>query len=130
MVAAEAQNLLKKRGKVKSPPKKRNRDKYFRYHKNYGYDTEDCVRLKIAIEKLIEASHLAKFVNNNRPPQLDVRPFELQQPFGNINVVSGGTSGDGDSQFAQKRHARASRSDITHILPVDHAPTDTYILLR
>ena len=57
MVAAKVQNLLKKPGKMKSPPEKRNKDKYCRYHKDHGHDTEDCFRLKIAIEKLIEAGH-------------------------------------------------------------------------
>ena len=59
MVAAEAQNLLKKLGKMKSLPEKRNRDKYCRYYRDHGHDTEDCFRLKIAIEKFIEAGHLA-----------------------------------------------------------------------
>ena len=73
MVAAKAQNLLKKPSKMKSPPKKRNRDKYCRYHRDHNHDTEDCFRLQIAIKKLIKADHLAKFVNNNRPARPDVR---------------------------------------------------------
>ena len=76
MVAAEDKNLLRKPSKMKSPSEKRNKDKYCRYHKDHGHYTDDCFRLKIAIEKLIEASHLAEFVNNNRPAQPDVRPPE------------------------------------------------------
>ena len=72
MVTAEAQNLLKKPVKMKSPPEKRNKDKYYRYHRDHGHDTEDCFRMKIAIEKIIEASHLVEFVNNNRLARLDV----------------------------------------------------------
>ena len=63
-MAVEAQNLLKKSGKMKSLPEKRNKNKYCRYHRDHDHDTVDCFRLKIAIEKLIEAGHLAKFVNN------------------------------------------------------------------
>ena len=63
---------------MKSPPKKRNSDKYCRYHKDHGHDTEDCFKLKIAIEKLIEAGHLAEFVNNNRLARSDVQPPEPQ----------------------------------------------------
>ena len=59
IVVAEAQNLLKKPGKIKSLPEKRNRDKYYEYHKDHGHNTEDCFKLKIAIEMLIEASNLA-----------------------------------------------------------------------
>ena len=75
MVVVEAQNLFKKQGK-KSPPERRNRDKYCRYHRDHGHDTEDCFRLKIVIEKLIEAGHIAKFVNKKRPALSDVRPPE------------------------------------------------------
>ena len=116
---------MKKPGKLKSPPERRNRDKYCRYHRDHGHDTEDSFRLKIAIEKLIEAVHLAEFVNNNRSARPDVRPPELQQPLGNINVVSGGTSGNRDSQSARKRYVCASRSDIAHVRPADHLPIDT-----
>ena len=96
IVAVEAQNLLKRLGKMKSPPKKRNRDKHSRYHWYHDHDTKDCFNMKIAIEKLIEASYLAEFVNN-RPAWSDVRPPELQQPLCNINMVSGGTSNSRDS---------------------------------
>ena len=66
MTAAEDQNLLKKPAKLKSPPEKRNQDKYCRYHKDHGHDIGDYFKLKIAIEKLIERGHLAEFVDNNR----------------------------------------------------------------
>ena len=72
MVAAEAYNLLKKWGKMKSLPERRIRDKYCRYHRDYGHDIEDCFWLRIAIGKLIEAGHLAEFVNKNRPARPDV----------------------------------------------------------
>ena len=77
MVVVEAQNLLKMSGKLKSSPEKRNRDKYCRYYRDHGHDTEDYFRLKIAIEKLIEASHLAKFVRNNKPVRTDAPLVEL-----------------------------------------------------
>ena len=66
MAAAEAQNLLKKLSKLKSPPEKRDRLKYCRYHKDHGHNTKDCSRLKIANQKLIERGHLAEFVTNGR----------------------------------------------------------------
>ena len=64
MVATERQNLLRAPPKMKSPPGKRDQDKYCRYHWDHGHDTENWFRLKIAIEKLIEAGHLIDFVNN------------------------------------------------------------------
>ena len=76
MVVVEAQNLLKKWGKMKSPAEKRNRDKYYQYHRDHSHDTEDYFRLKIAIEKLIEAGYLVEFVNTNTPARKNVRPPE------------------------------------------------------
>ena len=71
MTTAEAQNLLKKPTKLKSLPEKRNRDKYYRYHKDHGHDTGDCFKLKIAMEKLIERGQLVEFVDNNKQPRRD-----------------------------------------------------------
>ena len=61
---------------MKSPSEKKNRDKYYQYHRDYGHDTKDYFKLKIAIEKLIKIGHLAEFVTNNRPAQADVRAPE------------------------------------------------------
>ena len=40
-------------------------------------------------------------------------------------MVLGGALGSGDSQSARKRHARASLSDIPHVQPTEHLPTNT-----
>ena len=42
MAAAEAQNLLKRPNKMKSPAEKRDREKYCRFHRDHGHNTEDC----------------------------------------------------------------------------------------
>ena len=68
MAMAEAQNLLKRLNKLKSPPEKRDREKYCRFHRDHGHNTKDYFRLKIAIEKLIKRGHLAEFVTNDRQP--------------------------------------------------------------
>ena len=64
MVVAEAQNLLKRPSKLKSSPENRDREKYCRFHRDHEHNTEDCFRLKIVIDKLIERGHLAEFVTN------------------------------------------------------------------
>ena len=66
MATIEAQNLLKKPNKLKSLPEKRDWEKYCRFHKDHVHNTEDCFRLKITIEKLIERGQLAEFVTNER----------------------------------------------------------------
>ena len=87
MAAAEAQNLLKKPKKLKSPLKKRDREKYCRFHRDHGQNTKDCFRIKITIEKLIERGHLAELVTNDKQLRQAIQPPEQQQPFCNINVV-------------------------------------------
>ena len=78
MTAAKAQNLIKKLVKLKSLPEKRNRDKYCRYYKDHGHDTEDCFKLKIAIKRLIDKGHLIEFVTDNRQARPNIRPLEQQ----------------------------------------------------
>ena len=107
MTVAETQNLLKNSAKLRSPPKKRNRNKYFRYHKDHGHDIEDCFKLKVVIEKLIERGHLVEFVTNDNQPRLDNHPIQ-HQSLGNINMVLKGTSGRGDLYSALKKYAQAS----------------------
>ena len=51
--------------KLKSPSKRRNQNKYCRYHKDHGHDSKDCFKMKVTIAKLIEKGHLTEFVTNN-----------------------------------------------------------------
>ena len=66
---------------MKSPPEKINREKCYRYHRVDDHNTEDCIRLKIVIKKLIEAIHLAEFVSKKgwfgQPPDLPSRSSPL-----------------------------------------------------
>ncbi|KAL3626527.1 hypothetical protein CASFOL_030076 [Castilleja foliolosa] len=39
-----------------------NRDKYCRYHRDYGHDTNDCYNLKNLIEAIIRRGQLANYV--------------------------------------------------------------------
>ena len=39
--------------KMKEDPNKRNRNKYCRFHRNYGHDTDECFDLKQQVENLI-----------------------------------------------------------------------------
>ena len=68
MVLAEAQDLLKNPTKLRTLPKKRNMKRYCRYHKDYGYNTDECSKLKMAIEKLIKKGHLVEFIANDPQP--------------------------------------------------------------
>lgn len=40
--------------RIRAPPEKRNRDKYYRFHQDHGHETNDCFDLKEQIEALIQ----------------------------------------------------------------------------
>jgi len=50
--------------------------KHCRYHRNFGYTTEDCWALKDKIKELVQEGHLRRFVQGNqedRGPRVDER---------------------------------------------------------
>lgn len=46
-----------------SPPDKRNRAKFYQFHKNHEHDTKQCHELKKAIEQAIKNYKLKGFIN-------------------------------------------------------------------
>ncbi|GAV79030.1 hypothetical protein CFOL_v3_22495 [Cephalotus follicularis] len=53
--------------KMKSPAEKKEVEKYCRYHRDNGHDTEECRQLKNQIEDLIRKGHLRKYVDKDSP---------------------------------------------------------------
>ncbi|RWW75021.1 hypothetical protein BHE74_00016989, partial [Ensete ventricosum] len=45
--------LLAPPNRIKTKPEKRDRGRYYRFHREYGHDTEECRDLKNQIEDLI-----------------------------------------------------------------------------
>ncbi|MCI49001.1 hypothetical protein A2U01_0070244, partial [Trifolium medium] len=77
-----------RQGGIKFPkqvPPKPHQDtsKWCRYHRAHGYVTEECIHLKDAIEVLIKAGHLKRFVQrkeNPRPEHCETSAVEEEKP--------------------------------------------------
>ncbi|GAV82671.1 hypothetical protein CFOL_v3_26122, partial [Cephalotus follicularis] len=97
---------------LRSTPEKRDSDKYYRYHRDHGHDTEECSHLKNQIEDLILKGHLRKYVDRNAPherrehrEEAPQQPEE-QQPRGFIHTIFGGVTSSGDHNRSRKDYAR------------------------
>uniref|UniRef100_A0A2N9EHL8 RNase H type-1 domain-containing protein n=1 Tax=Fagus sylvatica TaxID=28930 RepID=A0A2N9EHL8_FAGSY len=108
---------LKWLGKLTTNPDKRPRDKYCRFHRDHGHNTEDCYDLKKQIEELIKQGKLQRFVERDqregrqeghpqgacqqRPPvEASPRP-----PLREIHVITGGMTAGGTSRSSRKAYA-------------------------
>ncbi|GAV71049.1 hypothetical protein CFOL_v3_14543 [Cephalotus follicularis] len=103
--------------KLRSPTEKRDVEKYCRYHRDHGHDTEECRQLKNQIEDLIRRGHLRKYVDREAPQgRREKRREEAprqqeeqqQQPRGVIHTISGGVTYGGDHKNARKAYGRQS----------------------
>ncbi|GAV78449.1 hypothetical protein CFOL_v3_21917, partial [Cephalotus follicularis] len=86
---------------LRSPTERRDVEKYCRYHRDHGHDTEECRQLKNQIEDLIRKGHLRKYVDREVPQgrreqrrqEAPRQGEELQQkPRGVIHTISGGVA--------------------------------------
>ena len=99
-------------GKLKSDPNKRSRDKYCRFHRDYGHNTADCYDLKQQIEPLIRQGKLKRFVSKERidPPAQEQHPRQENErprpPIGDIRMIVGGTVAAESSKKAHKTYLR------------------------
>ena len=100
---------------MKMNPAKRDITKYCEFHRDHGHRTDDCIQLKKEIEFLIRCGHLRRYVaaeDRNQAPPLppyQPAPTQHQKPLGEINVISGGFAGGGESSSTRKAHLRSIR---------------------
>ncbi|XP_065624890.1 uncharacterized protein LOC136065516 [Quercus suber] len=94
--------------KMKVDPNKRNKNKYCRFHRDHGHDTDECYDLKQQIENLIRQGKLRHFVGrDHKDEQLKAKMEDSSRPpLGEIRVIIGGTS-TGQSSKAKKTYFKA-----------------------
>ena len=100
---------------MKTDPAKIDITKYCEFHRDHGHRTDDCIQLKKEIEFLIRRGQLCRYVapedRNQAPPPPPRQPAlaQHQRPLGEINVISRGFVGGGESNSARKAHLRNIR---------------------
>ena len=108
---------------MKSDPTTRDNTKYCEFHRDYKHRTDNCIQLKREIEYLIQQGYLRRFISpesqaqnqaQNQTPTQQPPPRQTttqhQQSLGEIQVISGGFAGGGESSSAWKAHLRSIRS--------------------
>ncbi|RZS23540.1 hypothetical protein BHM03_00056491 [Ensete ventricosum] len=97
---------------MKSHSERRNKRRYYRFHREYGHDTEECHDLQYQIEDLIRHGHLRRYVRDqsslptSRPPR-DSSPRPKGPVEKQIDVIFGGPASGGNSSSARKAYARS-----------------------
>ncbi|XP_050248776.1 uncharacterized protein LOC126696030 [Quercus robur] len=121
---------------MKGDPNKRNRNKYYRFHRDHGHDTDECFNLKQRIENLIRQGKLRSFLRRDQRDEKQKRKMEesSQPPLGEIRVIIGGSSTGQSSKKAylkvvqsvqlSGRSPRARSTDEQAITFTDEHPHD------
>ena len=80
--------------KMKGDPNKHNKNKYCRFYRDHGHDTNKCYDLKQQIENLIRQGKLRNFLGrDHKDEKLKGKVEEPSRPLlGEIRVILGGTS--------------------------------------
>ncbi|GAV64589.1 hypothetical protein CFOL_v3_08107, partial [Cephalotus follicularis] len=113
--------------KLRSPTERRDVEKYCRYHRDHGHDTEECRQLENQIEDLIRRGHLCKYVDRETPqgrreqrreeaPHREEEP--QQKPRGVIHTISGGVASDGEEEAISFSEADYEGVRLPHDDPV------------
>ena len=93
--------------KMKGDPNKHNCNKYCRFHRDHGYDTDECFDLKQQIENLIRQGKLRNFLGrDHKDEKLKAKVKESSQPsLGELRMILGGDS-TGQSSRSRKTYLK------------------------
>ena len=93
--------------KMKGDSNKRNKNKYYCFHRDHGHNTDECYDLKYQIENLIRQGKLRHFVGmDHKDEKLKGKIEESSRPpLGEIRVIIGRTS-TGQSSKSKKMYLK------------------------
>ncbi|XP_030964145.1 uncharacterized protein LOC115985331 [Quercus lobata] len=85
---------------MKGDSNKRNRNKYCRFHKDHGHDTDECFDLKQQIENLIRQGKLRNFLGRDHKDEKLKGKIEesSRPPLGEIRIIIEGSSASQSSK--------------------------------
>ncbi|XP_022877106.1 uncharacterized protein LOC111395364 [Olea europaea var. sylvestris] len=113
LMAIKDMKELKWPSRIKSPRDTRNRSKYYEFHRDHGYTTEDCQVLQREIEALIKRGFLRNYIGHDKCPRNDRdnrkelgTGSNAQPTTGTINIIVGGITSGGDTNSGRKQYAR------------------------
>ena len=93
--------------KMKGDLNKLNKNKYYRFHRDHGHDTDKCYDLKQKIENLIRQGKFRNFLGqDHKDEKLKGKIKEPSRPpVGEIRIIVGGTS-VGQSSKSRKTYLK------------------------
>ena len=102
---------LKWSEKMKGDSNKRNRNKYCRFYRDHGHDTDECFDLKQQIENFIRQRKLKNFLRqDHKDEKLKGKMEESSRPLlGEIRVIIGASS-TGQSSKSKKAYLKVVQS--------------------
>ncbi|XP_010245798.1 PREDICTED: uncharacterized protein LOC104589244 [Nelumbo nucifera] len=109
-------NYIRWPEKMNTQSNKRNHNKYCKFHRDHGHDTENCFNLCNHIEDLIRRGYLDGFIKSEKLAHeerhtKDARPLPRAPPTGVIHVISGGIAAGGESSSGRKKYVRLCEID-------------------
>ncbi|KAL5579748.1 hypothetical protein UlMin_012190 [Ulmus minor] len=99
---------------IRTQVNKRDNTKYYRFHRDTGYTTEECRVLKDEVERLIQGGQLREYVRGaNQQPRQPAPPIGPQPPENQdleVRTIMRGPA-TGDTKRVRNNYARQARTD-------------------
>ena len=111
---------------ISTPAEKRDKNKYCRFHLDYGHRTDECRHLKDQLETLIRQGKLQKYVRKTKPytyqwkddKDINQEAGDSKPLTGEIKTILGGLTADKTLKSLKKVHEREINSVHSQLPPV------------